>query len=146
MNRCDGTVVAIEGDEAWVEIAARAPSCGQCSRAGTCVEGLAGDEGPRRFRIANRVGARVGDSVSVAVADGILWRAALASYGVPLLLALAGALGGQTLGGDLPALAGTVAGLAAGLLLLRRRERMVRRDGRLITLESGKPIRIEEST
>lgn len=144
MNRCEGVVIVLENDEVWVEIAARAPSCGQCRQAGSCAEGLAGEDGPRRYRIANRIGARIGDRVSLAVADGIVWRAALASYGVPLLLALAGAIGGQALGGDAWALSGMLTGLAAGLLLLRRRELAVRRDGRLVRIETRNQTLLEE--
>lgn len=136
MSRCDAVVVEVAGREVWVEVAARAPSCGSCRNTDACQEGLTGmSTGPRRYRLENLIGARVGDRVSLDVADGTLWRAALASHVLPVLLAIGGAVIGQSAGGDAWAVAGTLAGLACGFALLRRNELRARHDGSLFSLQ-----------
>ena len=136
MSRCDAVVVETSGRDAWVEVPGRAPSCGSCKTTDACQEGLLGlSAGPRRYRLENRIGARVGDHVQLAVADGTLWRAALASYVLPLLLGIAGALIGQSLAGDTWAVMGTLAGLGCGLALLRASEIRARDDGNRFSLQ-----------
>ncbi len=145
MSQCDAVVVEVAGSNAWVELPARAPSCGNCKNTDACVEGLAGNAGVRRYRLANRIGARVGDRVQLNIADGMLWRASLASYVWPLLLAIAGAMLGQGLGDDAWAAAGVLLGLAIGLFLLRRREVQMRDNQELISLQfPTREIRFEE--
>ncbi|MBI5110134.1 MAG: SoxR reducing system RseC family protein [Rhodocyclales bacterium] len=145
MSQCDAVVVDVAGNDAWVELPARAPSCGNCRNTDACVEGLAGNAGVRRYRLANHIGARIGDRVRLNIADGMLWRASLASYVWPLLLAIAGAVLGQGLGDDAWAAGGTLLGLGVGLTLLRRREVQVRDDRELVSLQfPTKEIRFEE--
>ncbi len=135
MNECDAVVVEVAGSEAWVELPARAPACGNCRNSEACNEGLLGaSTKPRRYRLENTIGARVGDPVRLAVADGTLWRASLASYVLPLVLAIGGAVAGQALAGDVWAVGGTLCGLACGLFLLRRREMRARKDPALFSL------------
>lgn len=136
MSRCDAVVVELAGTDAWVEVPGRAPACGSCKTADACQQGLLGlKAGPRRYRLKNRVRARVGDRVQLTAADGTLWRAALASYVLPLLLAIAGAFIGQFLAGDGWAVMGTLAGLGCGFALLRGNEIRARDDGRLFSLQ-----------
>lgn len=148
MNECDAVVVAIEGSEAWVELPARAPSCGNCPSSDACQDGLIGaPAAPRRYRLENTIGARVGDRVQLGVADGTLWRASLASYGLPLVLAIVGAAAGQALAGDGGAVAGTLCGLACGLALLRRKELLARRDRGLFSLQfQTREVRFKEQS
>ena len=111
MSQCEATVVAADGREVWVEVPERAPSCGNCKTADACQTGLLGlGTGPRRYRLENSIGARVGDHVALIVADGTVWRASLASYVVPLLLAIGAAAIGQFVAGDAAAVIGTLAG------------------------------------
>lgn len=136
MSQCEAVVVEASGGEVWVEVPGRAPTCGNCKTADACQTGLLGlSAGPRRYRLENRIGARVGDRVQLTVAEGTLWRASLLSYVLPLLLALCGATIGQFMGGDLSAAAGTVVGLACGLALLRANEIRARRAGSLYSLQ-----------
>lgn len=136
MSQCDAVVVEISGRDVWVEVPGRAPVCGSCRTADACQEGLLGlSAGPRRYRLDNRIGARVGDRVQLAVADGTVWRAALASYVLPLLLAIAGAVIGQSLAGDGWAAVGTLAGLGCGLALLRGNELHARGQGNMFSLQ-----------
>ena len=148
MSQCDAMVVAVAGREVWVEVPERAPSCGNCKTTDVCQTGLLGrGTGPRRYRLENRIGARVGDHVQLTVADGTIWRAALLSYVLPLLLAIAGAAIGQFAAGDGGAVLGTLAGLGCGLLLLRRNELRARGDASLFSLQiETLKIRIKEQS
>ncbi|MDK9704953.1 MAG: SoxR reducing system RseC family protein [Sulfuritalea sp.] len=148
MSQCDAVVVEVSGKEVLVEVAGRAPTCGSCQTQDACQTGLLGlSTGPRRYRLDNLIGARVGDRVSLAVADGTLWRAALASYGLPLLLAIAGAAVGQSLAADPGAVAGTMAGLGCGLVLLRHKELRARHGGSVFSLHvQTREVRFKEKS
>lgn len=129
MSQCDARVVEVSGSDVWVEVPGRAPACGSCKSADDCQTGLLGlSAGPRRYRLENLIGVRVGDRVTLNVADGTVWRASLASYVLPLLFAITGAAIGQSVAGDAWAAAGMLAGLACGWVWLRRRELDARRD------------------
>lgn len=146
MSQCDAVVVEASDNQVWVEVPGRAPACGSCRNTDACQDGLLGlSAGPRRYRLENRIGARVGDRVQLTVADGTLWRATAASYVLPVLLAIAGAVVGQSLAGDGGAVTGTIAGLGCGLLLLRRNEIRAQRDGSLFSLQvQTREIRFKE--
>ncbi len=136
MTRCEAVVVAVAGREVWVEVPERAPICGSCRTADACQTGLLGlGIGPRRYRLENRIGACVGDHVQLTVADGTVWRASLLSYVLPVLLAIGGAAIGQFAAADAGAVAGTLAGLGCGLVLLRRNELRARSDASLFSLQ-----------
>ena len=148
MSQCDAVVVEASGNEVLVEVPGRAPACGSCETQDACQTGLLGlSAGPRRYRVENSIGARVGDRVSLTVADGTLWSASLASYGLPVLLAIAGAAIGQSVAGDPGAATGTLAGLGCGLLLLRRKELRARHDASLFSLQvQTKEVRFKEKS
>jgi sigma-E factor negative regulatory protein RseC len=148
MSQCDALVVEASGSEVWVEVSGRAAACGNCENTAACQDGLLGSNtGPRRYRLENRIGARVGDRVQLTVADGTLWRASVASYLLPVLLAIAGAVIGQSMAGDAWAVMGTVIGLGCGLVLLRRNENSARRNGNLFSLHvPTKEVRFKESS
>ncbi len=148
MSQCEARVVAVSGSEVWVEVAGRAPTCGNCKTADACQTGLLGlTTGPRRYRLENRIDAQVGDQVQLTVAEGTLWRASLWSYGVPLLLAIGGAVIGQSVSGDEAAVAGTVVGLIFGMGLLRRNEVRARGEGNLFSLQvQTREIRFKEQS
>lgn len=90
-------VVKIENGETYV-IAQRDSACGSCSTHGECgsltLTRFFGGEHP--FRVRNPINARLGDEVTVGVADGALGRSALLVYGVPLLLLFLSAFVGST--------------------------------------------------
>jgi sigma-E factor negative regulatory protein RseC len=115
-------VRAIDGNVALVET--EEGGCGRCHESGGCggqniSRALCG--GPRSYRAENGIGARVGERVTVAIGPGAVRRSANLAYVFPLLAALGGAGAGMALAGEAGAIAGTVAGLAAGFLHLRRR-------------------------
>jgi sigma-E factor negative regulatory protein RseC len=137
MSQCEAVVVDANDREVWVEVPGRAPSCGKCSNTDACQEGLLGlSAGPRRYRLDNLIGARIGDHVQLTVAEGTLWRASLLSYVLPLVLAIGGAVIGQLQAGDGAAAIGTLAGLGCGLALLRASEMRARRSGSLLSLQT----------
>lgn len=113
-------VLGIEGDRALVE-ARESGSCGSCGSGGCATRRLAELFGRQRrvFPVANALGARVGDEVVIGIPSGMLWRAALRLYGVPMALVVFGALAGQRFGGDAMALIAAAGGLFAALLWQR---------------------------
>jgi sigma-E factor negative regulatory protein RseC len=148
MSQCDAVVVEAAGSEVWVEVPGRAHACGSCKNTDACQGGLLGlGAGPRRYRVNNLIGARVGDRVQLTVADGTLWRASLASYVLPVLLAIGGAVIGQSMAGDAWAVLGTLAGLGCGFALLRRHEIRSRRKGHMFSLQvQTKKVRFKEQS
>jgi sigma-E factor negative regulatory protein RseC len=124
-----GQVVDVEGEFAWVE-SERSSTCGSCAvRQGCGTGAIARVLGRRRvrLRVLNRIGARTGDYVVIGVPGSGLVRGSLAVYAVPLSGLFAGALAGYALAsrfypawpGDPLAIAGALAGFAAGLVWLR---------------------------
>lgn len=109
-------VTEVQGEYAWVD-AERALGCGRCRGQG-CASGaltrlFCGK--PRRFRVRNPVGARVGEAVIVGIDDGAILQSSLAAYIVPLLLLISGAVLGAAAGGEPGSIAGAAVGLCAGL-------------------------------
>lgn len=122
-----GKVVAVRGNQVWVQTI-RTSACQQCAaRHGCGQKALASVTGGRanRILVANSVAARVGDEVVIGIPEEALLGASFLAYAVPLLGLVAGSLAGHAMGGsgDLPALAGGIAGLAAGLAATRLRQR-----------------------
>ncbi len=126
MNEMDGVVVRIEGADAWVQAAGAGPACGACARGcaagrGTLLDAAASGKAGL-LRLPNTIRARPGDAVVVRAAQGMVLKAAWRAYGLPLMLALAGALlAGALTGSDGLAAAGLALGLGAGFLYLRCR-------------------------
>lgn len=140
MNTCGARVVDLIGSDAVVELEARRHACAQCPKPGGChgaLDGLA--DNTRRLRLPNRIDARIGDEVSVTVAEGMVWRASLFSYLIPIALAIAGAALGQGRGGDLAAIVGMLLGLAVGLVVLRYAGRGGRDGTIALSLSAGVP-------
>lgn len=115
MTESEAVVVRLDGDDVWLEIRDACSSCG-----GSAGCGLGDGKGRRAQRFRNTVGARVGDTVILAVPDGAVLRAVFFCYLLPLVIALAGAASGMTLGGEPGAMLGAIGGLAGGWLVMRR--------------------------
>lgn len=114
-------VVEASGDGVWVE-AVEPSGCGTCGGQGCSSRRIAEllQRRPRRFRVDSGFPLVVGERVVVGIEDGSVLRAALRSYGLPLLLMLGGALLAQALWpGDISALAGLLVGGAVGWAALR---------------------------
>lgn len=111
-------VLRVEGDKAWVE-ARESGTCGSCGSGGCSTRRLADLFGMRQraWPVDNSLNIQVGEYVVIGMPPGALWRAALRLYGLPLMLALAGALAGQRYAGDVGAAGGLLAGLLASAAL-----------------------------
>lgn len=129
MNESDATVVRLEGQYAWVQAAGPGPACGSCAQKGGCSTSGMGDildeaggqaRKPQLLRLPNTIHARPGDAVIIRAADGMVLKAVWRAYGVPLVLALGGALlaAGLTSNEGF-AIAGMLLGLTGGFSLMR---------------------------
>ncbi|MCF8198402.1 MAG: SoxR reducing system RseC family protein [Sulfuritalea sp.] len=142
MSQCDAVVVKASDSQVWVEVPRRASACSNCQTPEACQDSLLGfSAGPRRYRLENSIGARVGDRVQLVVAEGTLWQASLASYVIPVLFVIIGAAVGQSLAGDLAAALGALIGLGCGLALLRIKELRARYVSNPYTLQIQSPQR-----
>lgn len=117
-------VRALDGEMAMVEV--EQGGCGRCHEEGGC----GGQQltqmfcsGPKTYRVANTVGAEIGERVKIAVAPGSISRTANLAYVLPLTVAIAGAALGMQLGGDLGAIVGAGCGLLLAFLYVRFRAR-----------------------
>ena len=117
-----GVVRAIDGLQAVVEI--EHGGCGRCHEEGGC----GGQQltqmfcsGPKTYRVDNRLGALLGERVTIAIAGGSVRRTANLAYGVPLIAAIAGAALGVPLSGDAGAILGAGAGLVLSFFFIRFR-------------------------
>lgn len=113
-------VVSLAGDVAWLE-PEQTTACGGCASAKVCgAEPGSRRLVARRFALVNHEGLRVGERVVVGVSSRTLLRASMIAYGLPLVLMLVSGVTAQKLiGGDGAAAAATLAGLIAGLALVR---------------------------
>ena len=131
MQHPEGQVLSLDASSepahAVVEVAA-AFRCERCASGKGCGAGLlAGDATPRRVDalVARQLDIHVGDRVRLELAGDNVLRAAGLVYGLPLGGALVGAAlawwsGGGDAAAALAAMAGALAGIAAGRRRLRR--------------------------
>ena len=137
--RAQGVVSRVEGGHAWVEVSVSG-GCGRCHEAGGCGGvNIAQPFGKalRELRLRNDVDALPGDRVSVIVDDAVPLRAALLTYGAPVVGVLVGAALGTSLAvdGNPDLLAALGAGAGGVLMYLLGRARS--------GLAGGVPIKIE---
>lgn len=137
MIETQGVVTAIEGDFALVEV--KNSGCGRCHESGGCGGNSTSQlfcAAPRRFRVVNQVGAQLGETVAITVADGVISRSVTILYLLPLSLLILGAILGSVLAGegqrDRFALVGTlIGGAAAWWLVARLQQRSAQRTDSL---------------
>ncbi len=138
MSKTDGVVVRLEGDHAWVRVESAGNACGVCAQKGGCqsagmgsvLDGVLGQApAAQLLRLPNPIHARPGDAVVVCAVEGAVLRAVWLAYGIPLVLALAGAMILNALtGSELAAAVGLVCGLIGGYFVMRSKG-----------LDSGRP-------
>lgn len=118
-----GKVIAIKGDQVWVQTI-RASACQSCSaRSGCGQRALASVSGGRanQILVANTINARVGDDVTIGIEERALLGASMRVYALPLVAMVLATIAGHNLtgGSDLGAMLGAVAGLGGGFVLTR---------------------------
>lgn len=121
MTETPARVVRVEGDVAWV-VTESPTSCGACGGKGCGSSLYARMLHPREpeYPVDNLIAAQVGEWVVVGIPDGILLRAAVAAYVVPLALVLLGSVVGMAWG-ELQAMVGAGIGLALSLVWWKTR-------------------------
>jgi len=126
MNSEPSTVHAVvrEINQADALVEVEQGGCGRCHEAGGC----GGQQltqmfcsTPKIYRVANEIGARVGDRVTIAISADSVRRSANLAYVLPLTATISGALLGMLLGDDPGAMLGSLAGLVLAFLHVRRR-------------------------
>lgn len=114
------TVLRVDAARAWLKLSDAGGGCGRCDEPGGCrsVQITQAFGLPRgEFALPAVAGVQAGDRVVITIPDGAPLQAALASYGLAVVLLLAGAALGSLLGGsDLAAAVG--AGLGLGLTVV----------------------------
>lgn len=129
MTYCDAYVIDVTKDGlVWVELPARLATCENCPNPIVCQSGLnARAQRVRRYVLPNTLNLQVGDQVKLIVPDGVIFRAALFSYLIPLILLIFGALLGQWLDDDRGAAIGVVLGLMLGYGCLKNQSHQTTR-------------------
>lgn len=122
MTETQAIVIALDGEHAIVR-AEQDKGCGRCHEPGGCggnnlVQMMCASK-PQDYRVLNPVAAKVGERVTVAVAEGVISRSAVLMYGFPLFFLFIGAfLGAQFAGSDVGAVLGGGLGLLVGWFLV----------------------------
>lgn len=122
-----GRVVAVDAGRAWVQ-SIRQSACQSCSaRQGCGQRALAGISGGRANQVLvdNHLQARVGDTVTLSIAESALVNASLLVYALPLVLMVLGTvLAHEGSGGSEGfAMLGAASGLGLGFALARSAQR-----------------------
>ena len=133
----------VTASEGWVEVEAGGAGCSSCGTSSACGvtrEGTLGLHGRMVLRLANNVGARVGDSVDLSINSEAMSTAIAVAYGLPFagfILGMAMGHGTSGVAGEsLGALLGTLAGFLAARLAAERVPGGVRM---LAITDSGSP-------
>lgn len=94
-----GRVVAVKGDQVWIETIQQS-SCGSCSARATCGQGLMSkfSDGKRNhIRLTSECPVQLGDQVLLGIPENTLVKSALLAYGMPLLIFILGAAAAEIL-------------------------------------------------
>ncbi|KZX58862.1 hypothetical protein A3709_17920 [Halioglobus sp. HI00S01] len=129
-----GRVVAVEDDSVWVETIRRT-TCGSCAAKSGCGHGVMNriSEGHRSLirALPGKVHPRqcaVDDEVRISIPEEVILRGSMIVYMVPVFGMLALATLGSAFAGDVGGALGAVAGLAAGVGLVRLHAHRHRQD------------------
>ena len=119
-----GKIVAIEDTAVWVETVQRS-GCHSCAAKSGCGTGLLGDFWSSASRVRVQLSPeeaeklQLHDTVVIGIGERVLATSSLIMYLTPLILLVAGALLGQSLGSEPLAIAGAALGLGAGAMAIR---------------------------
>lgn len=113
--------IVVDVERGMVELSTRAHSaCGHCGASGSCAGGVLGEllgSRQNRLYLPNTLGLRAGERVVIGIPDGLLVRASLMAYLLPLIGLFAGALAASSpTAGDAAVAGAGLLGLGLGLL------------------------------
>jgi len=135
-------VVDVANGEALVR-GQRATACGSCAGKSSCSTLGSWVERFAEMRVANPLGAKVGDEVTIEVPDGEFLRAALRLYGAPMLgffaagfFVRAMAFSLEAASPELWAALGALAGMAGVFMWLRLAEKERMSGARIVHIRS----------
>ena len=119
-----GRVVAVEGDHVWVETI-RQTACKSCElKSGCGQQALAKAFGDKRMhlKLENTLQLHENECVVLGIPEDALLKGSMFVYLMPLVLLITGALVSEQVfaGGDVSTIAGGLAGLAGGFMLIRK--------------------------
>lgn len=114
------------GENALVEVR-QGGGCGHCNSENGCSSGKLSQlfcNNPRRFKVSNPSGAKMGQEVAVTLHDGVLLRSSAIIYVVPLSLMLSGSIlaahwASSAASRDLYAVLGALLGLLSGFVVAK---------------------------
>jgi len=136
MIEAAGRVVSVHDDRARVTVE-RQTACGGCAGKSGCGTRLLAEWLPQRqlsFDLDNRLGARVGDRVTIGLDEHRFQRYALLLYALPVFGLLAGAVSGHAIfpvfgwSAELGSVFAGLLGVAAALAWVWQRSREVKTD------------------
>ncbi len=117
-----GRVVEIRGVMAKVVVTPKG-ECSRCAAATFCSALTGGD---RIIEARNPLGARIGDTVKVAVPSSAALTSAFFIFVMPILFVLIGIGIGSAIGKGIPQIIGGVMGFIIGLIILRMIDKKLR--------------------
>ncbi len=120
MAEVTARITAVDGEHATVSI--NETGCGRCHEPGGCGGNNLGQmfcTSPRNYRVLNPRHARVGETVTVVIAENAVIRSAVSAYAVPLIALFAGAILGWILAEDTGSIIGACCGLGIAWIFLR---------------------------
>jgi len=140
------TVTDVMGHEALVR-GRRASACGQCAGKSACGTLGSWTERFAEMCVDNALRARIGDEVVIDIPEGVLMRAALRLYGIPMLGFFAAgfmvryiAIESGTVAPELWAVGGALSGMIAAFVWLRRASEAQSSTGaRIVRIKSHAP-------
>ena len=122
------TVTKTEGEFAWVTTAEGKAGCSSCASSGSCgvslLSGLWKNRAEVSFKALNQIGAKTGDTATLAIPEATFIKGAIALYLLPLAALLSFAITAKLLfnpSTDLPIIAAGLLGLFTSLFWLRIR-------------------------
>jgi sigma-E factor negative regulatory protein RseC len=137
MIEVKGTITALDGDHASVRITGE--GCGRCHEPGGCGGSNLTQAfclSPKIYRVLNPGGAKPGEEVVVVIRDRMLFRSAIAGYGLPLFGLFAGAALGLASGET-----SSIIGAGCGLLVAFWVQRIPWLQAILLETDSGPRIK-----
>lgn len=125
MIDANATVTSLDGDYAIVQME-ETTGCGRCYEEGGCGGNNLGKmlcNSPGTFRVLNSGNASVGDRVTITIDEGVIRDSVILAYVLPLLSLFIGAFAGLSFAGEAGAIGGSIVGLIAAWVALRRIQR-----------------------